>query len=160
MPALIVLDGPLAGLRVQVVEEVVIGRGAASLTLPDPEVSRHHASVRPADGGLVVEDLGSMNGTWVDGRRLTGPARLAAGSTLRVGDTALGVELAGPPVPPEPQPAASATAPTAAPPPGLFRPPSHLVRRSMATRSETAVILTFAAIGMTAILLILYFAFR
>ncbi len=129
------------------------------MNLPDPEVSRRHASVRPTDDGLVVEDLGSMNGTWVDGRRLTGPLVVAAGSTLRVGDTTIAVELAASPEAPEAPPAAPGVA-VHTPPQVPFRPAVHPIRRRVATRSETAVILTFTAIGVTAILLILYFVFR
>lgn len=159
MAALVVLGGPRAGLRVQVDEEVVIGRGTEPLNLPDPEVSRRHASVRATEGGLVIEDLGSMNGTWVDGRRLTGPLLVAAGSTLRVGDTTLAVELATSPMTPDAQPAAQGVA-VPIPPQVPFQPAPHPVRRRVATRSETAVILTFGVIGVTAILLILYFALR
>ena len=138
---------------------MVIGRGAEPLDLPDPEVSRRHTSVRTTEDGVVVEDLGSMNGTWVDGRRLTGPLLVAAGSTIRVGDTTLAVELATSPVTTDAQPAAPGmAAPT--PPRMPFRPAPHPIRRRVATRSETAVILTFGAIGVTAILLILYFALR
>ena len=54
-------------------EQVVIGRdpGAADVVLDqDPEVSRRHASFSPAGAGLTVQDLGSTNGTFVNGHRL------------------------------------------------------------------------------------------
>ena len=47
--------------------------------LDDDEVSRYHAIVRIGDGGADITDLGSTNGTFVDGRRLAGRAALADG---------------------------------------------------------------------------------
>ncbi|MFB6892957.1 FHA domain-containing protein [Kitasatospora sp. NPDC056327] len=47
------------------------------------QLSRHHARLRWIDGALHVEDLGSTNGTFVDGRRITGPTRIAPGQRLR-----------------------------------------------------------------------------
>jgi hypothetical protein len=68
----------LAGVR--------IGRTPPSdLILTDSQVSRSHCTVIPRDGRLVVSDLNSTNGTFVDGVRLTGPAELPVGSILRVG---------------------------------------------------------------------------
>lgn len=56
--------------------------------LDDAEVSRHHATVRPAsDGSAVVEDLGSSNGTFVNNSQLYGRARLDPGDELLVGVT-------------------------------------------------------------------------
>jgi transcriptional regulator of acetoin/glycerol metabolism len=49
----------------------VVGSGEdCELILIDPTVSRRHARLTPAGGGLAVADLGSTNGTWVDGRRV------------------------------------------------------------------------------------------
>jgi len=63
-------EGPLAGQRVRVETQLVIGRVDADITLDDPLVSRRHAVIRPSGDALEVEDLGSLNGTWVNGRRL------------------------------------------------------------------------------------------
>jgi pSer/pThr/pTyr-binding forkhead associated (FHA) protein len=63
--------------------------------LDDDEVSRYHAIVRVGEGGADITDLGSTNGTYVDGRRLTGRAQLVDGSLIRVGRTELRVVLAG-----------------------------------------------------------------
>jgi DNA-binding winged helix-turn-helix (wHTH) protein len=66
--------------------EHLIGRGEdCHIRSDSTRVSRHHALVRVTSERLVVEDLGSRNGTWVHGRRLEGTAELAAGDAVRVG---------------------------------------------------------------------------
>ena len=76
-------------------EDAIIGRVDAGVLLDDDEVSRYHAIVRVGEGGADITDLGSTNGTYVDGRRLTGRAQLVDGSLIRVGRTELRVVLAG-----------------------------------------------------------------
>ena len=80
MHALRFTAGPLAGRRVEVTSALVLGR-QADLVLEDPQASRRHASVRPAGDALEVEDLGSLNGTWVNGARVGGVTRLAPGDS-------------------------------------------------------------------------------
>jgi len=59
----------------------------------DPAVSANHARViRTSDGGLVVSDLGSTNGTYVNGVRIAGPQPVRRGDTLQVGRSVLRVE--------------------------------------------------------------------
>jgi suppressor of ftsI len=72
--------------------EIVIGR-EADLQVDDPEASRRHAAVRPVADGVEVEDLGSRNGTFVDGERLAGKVRLRSSATLRIGNTELQIEV-------------------------------------------------------------------
>ena len=64
-----------------------IGRGPCDIELPDPEVSRRHAILRQVDFAAGIEDLGSTNGTFVNGRRIEGIAELVAGDSLRFGNT-------------------------------------------------------------------------
>ncbi len=65
---------------------VCLGRVAPNdLVLPGSEVSRTHCRIDLADGVPVVTDLGSANGTFVDGLRIARPTRLQPGSELRVG---------------------------------------------------------------------------
>lgn len=65
---------------------VRIGRTPPSdVILTDTQVSRSHCTVIPRDGKLVVTDLKSTNGTFIDGVRLTQPAELPVGSILQVG---------------------------------------------------------------------------
>jgi hypothetical protein len=59
---------------------ITVGRADDNdLMLPDPEVSRHHAQLAPDEGTWRVVDLGSTNGTWVNGTRVTA-------ATIAVGD--------------------------------------------------------------------------
>jgi DNA-binding NtrC family response regulator len=68
---------------------IVVGADAScDLTVDDAAVSRKHVSVVPAEGGFAVTDLGSRNGTWLDGVQIT-RATVPVGSTLRLGNTAL-----------------------------------------------------------------------
>lgn len=63
-----------------------IGRApTAGLSLPSPDVSRSHCVIAVEGGVAVVTDLGSTNGTIVDGRPAEGPTRLAPGARLRLG---------------------------------------------------------------------------
>ena len=91
-PTLVALDGPHAGRRFPVTMPIEIGREASGIALTgDANASRRHASVAPSPGGLQVSDLGSTNGTYVDGARVqTAVAR--PGSTIRVGSTTFRVE--------------------------------------------------------------------
>lgn len=70
-------------------EPVVIGRlPQCDIALADPNVSRRHAELRPAEGGWVVVDLGSTNGTRVNGSAVTERA-LQDGDEVMVGNTRL-----------------------------------------------------------------------
>ncbi|MFN8523803.1 MAG: trypsin-like peptidase domain-containing protein [Chloroflexota bacterium] len=89
--AFIVLGGsrhliPPHGLRV--------GRSPDNdLIVPDPNVSRQHLVVWSSEGDLFLRDLGSQNGTYVDGRRVGGNTTLIApGAQIRIGGTTLAVE--------------------------------------------------------------------
>ena len=53
------------------------GRENVDVEIEDAELSRRHFAVRPVEGGLEVEDLGSRNGTRVDGTRIDSPTRVA-----------------------------------------------------------------------------------
>ncbi|HEY6547570.1 MAG TPA: FHA domain-containing protein [Vicinamibacteria bacterium] len=66
--------------------EYVLGRDAESVIATDAHtVSRRHARLRVAGGEAVLDDLGSRNGTFVRGERLTSPARLVDGDEFRLG---------------------------------------------------------------------------
>lgn len=68
----------------------VVGRGSAcDLVLADLTVSRVHAELRrEEDGGWMLVDLGSLNGTRLNGWRLVGPARVRPGDEVSFGDCA------------------------------------------------------------------------
>ena len=92
MPTVVVTSGPEAGRRVELDLEVAIGRQAGDLVVEDPEVSRRHAVLRRSGGSVVVEDLDSTNGTFVNGERIKSPITVGPGDTVRVGRTTLEIE--------------------------------------------------------------------
>lgn len=68
-------------------QEIIIGRDAnADVVINLAEVSRRHSRLRMEPSGYVIEDLGSTNGTFVDGRRLTGPHMLRPGERIQLGE--------------------------------------------------------------------------
>jgi pSer/pThr/pTyr-binding forkhead associated (FHA) protein/predicted Ser/Thr protein kinase len=99
--ALRVTDGPAAGSVLTVTdEELLIGRqapGPGKLG-NDIEISRRHARLtRESNGQFLIEDLGSTNGTYVNGERIVGAQILNSGDAVEMGDTKLTVEaLAAP----------------------------------------------------------------
>lgn len=84
--ALVFVEGDaVLGLTVALDGEVVLGRDpACTVPLPSDDVSRRHARVDRDGDGHVLADLGSTNGTWVNGRAVE-RHRLAAGDRIRVG---------------------------------------------------------------------------
>lgn len=76
--------------------EIIIGRDLnADMTISDPEISRRHARLTQQSGALVLEDLGSTNGTFVNGQRLAGPRVLHPGDVIQLGENvALVFEIA------------------------------------------------------------------
>ena len=102
MPELLLRVVRGAGLRrdIRVSEELVIGREAEGDGRLDgePALSRRHARVfRRADGTLAIEDLGSLNGTHVNGERIGSAVTLEPGDEVRLGETVLVVADAGSP---------------------------------------------------------------
>jgi pSer/pThr/pTyr-binding forkhead associated (FHA) protein len=92
MARLRVVSGPAAGQTVDIEEEVVIGREDTDLEIDDLELSRRHAVVRRFANRLQVEDLGSTNGTFVDGNRIAEPTLLGGGAEIKIGTTVMVVE--------------------------------------------------------------------
>ena len=70
---------------------ITVGRGAQNdLGLgPDEFASARHARFEPRQDGVWLHDLGSSNGTFVNGSRLTRPRKLAPGDLIRIGETDL-----------------------------------------------------------------------
>jgi hypothetical protein len=93
MPFLIVRSGPRSGERIELVGELVVGRENADLTVHDDEVSRRHLAVRPHQDGVELEDLGSTNGTFVDGARLSAVVVVSSGARVTLGETELEIEV-------------------------------------------------------------------
>jgi class 3 adenylate cyclase len=83
-----IFDGVDGGRRVQVAGRLVLGRGEdAGLVVDDPEISRAHAVIEATERGLEIQDLGSLNGTWVNGERISAATLLAHGDTIKIGNT-------------------------------------------------------------------------
>ncbi|MFD4433623.1 BTAD domain-containing putative transcriptional regulator [Nocardia sp. NPDC058497] len=81
-----VLDVPLAGIR--------IGRMSDNdLLLDDPKVSRYHAEIAPSPNGLVLRDLESTNGVFLNGLRVNRDEVLRVGAEIRIGSTSMTCEV-------------------------------------------------------------------
>jgi pSer/pThr/pTyr-binding forkhead associated (FHA) protein len=113
-----VVAGKAVGMSILVEDELLIGRHAegAGRLADDDEISRMHARVALDQSGFcAIEDLGSTNGTFVNGLRLTGPQTLSEGDIVELGATTLTVsELR--PAAPDPSAGSSASQPTIVPP--------------------------------------------
>ena len=88
MAVLLALFGPKRGVRLEIEQTATLGRSSdADLQLVDGKVSRQHCRFTIRNGRLEVEDLGSHNGTYVNGEKLTAARALAAGDEVAVGDS-------------------------------------------------------------------------
>lgn len=88
MPELILRSGKRAGRRIPLPDgEVIIGRDeeGCRIRLTSSDVSRQHCRLRCRTDGVVVTDLGSRNGTFINETRINEPTALAPGDLLRVG---------------------------------------------------------------------------
>lgn len=84
-PLLVAMHGPLKGERWAVDRPLMIGRDSGcDITIPDRQVSRYHARLTPRPSGIVLEDLGSKNGTHYNGQLLSAPVVLQDGDLLHV----------------------------------------------------------------------------
>jgi len=86
LPMLVIHEGQLNGERwILEQETITIGRGAdCEIVLPERQVSRHHARLERRREGYVLLDLGSKNGTFVNGQELQGPYRLKDGDEIQI----------------------------------------------------------------------------
>jgi predicted component of type VI protein secretion system len=91
MPWLKMLKGETPGRAFPLDRDItVLGRDAAcEIVLTDSQVSKRHARITRKDDGLHIEDLGSVNGTRVGNRDLTGMHRLEDGNLIQIGSTLL-----------------------------------------------------------------------
>lgn len=166
LASLLVRSGTLRGKRIQIRTPVVnIGRADYNdVILPDPSVSTSHAKLQRREGVWVLVDLGSTNGTTVDGEVVTDEMPLTPGATVKVGEVTLlfepkdsgidapsagtrvmrkidleepapAMNAAVPPLPPPP----IAEKPAPAPPPPPAPVPATPAPRPVATRPRTVV---------------------
>nr|MDT0658324.1 FHA domain-containing protein [Micromonospora sp. DSM 115978] len=122
-PVLTVVSGPVQGVSFRLGPGLrVIGRDeSADFVIDDRKISRKHATVEVVAGTAVLTDVGSTNGTWVNGERVTDVRHLRDGDRIRLGNVGLRFF----------DPAAAATDPVGA---LLYAPP-----RSTAPAAGTAV---------------------
>lgn len=80
------------GQEFEVGDVVVMGRSEeADVVLDDPYASEFHLRLVAQDKGMMLHDLGSTNGTYVNGRRVSAPTQLMHGDTVQVGKTVMEV---------------------------------------------------------------------
>jgi pSer/pThr/pTyr-binding forkhead associated (FHA) protein len=85
-----IVEGPGAGRQIALTGPLVLGRdSSADVVLDDDQISRRHARLTPSNGGVVVEDLESTNGTFVNHDEVQAPVELRPGDELLVGVTVL-----------------------------------------------------------------------
>jgi predicted component of type VI protein secretion system len=86
---LVVRRGPQPNQVYELNKDIVtLGRDITNdIVINDPECSRHHLRITRGAGGYTLEDLGSTNGTFVNGQRLTGARPLRPGDMVGLGET-------------------------------------------------------------------------
>src|SRR5690606_21570268 len=91
---LFVRSESLAGQEIEITNVTVLGRSEeADVVLDDPYASEFHMRLVAAENGITLHDLGSTNGTYVNGRRVTAPVGLRRGDTIQVGKTVMEVRI-------------------------------------------------------------------
>jgi hypothetical protein len=84
-PMLVAEEGPLSDQRWPLSRTVVLGRDSTcDIVIPDRQVSRYHARITPTQEGMILEDLGSKNGTHCNGMPLTAPLVLQDGDMVQI----------------------------------------------------------------------------
>lgn len=79
-----------AGLDFTVTDATVLGRSdEADIVIDDPYASEFHLRLVASEEGLTLHDLGSTNGTYLNGRRVTAPTELRRGDAVQVGKTVM-----------------------------------------------------------------------
>ncbi|MFN2594556.1 MAG: FHA domain-containing protein [Actinomycetota bacterium] len=142
---LVIMDGPRSGTTIDVSTRVTLGREDADVRIDDDQISRVHAEAVNAGDGLEIRDLGSLNGTWVNDKRIEGTTRLRDGDIFRIGATRIAVGSAGQ----AQRPFAPSRAQT-----------TRTGRARIASRKASATIISVAVIAMTSVALVIYFAGR
>jgi pSer/pThr/pTyr-binding forkhead associated (FHA) protein len=80
------------GIEVEITDVTVLGRSdEADLLIDDPYASDFHMRLVAQENAMMLHDLGSTNGTYVNGRRVTAPTELRRGDNIQVGKTVMEV---------------------------------------------------------------------
>jgi hypothetical protein len=119
LASLVVRQGANVGMTYHITRaEAVLGREEETdISVRDPEVSRRHARISWQSGSHYVEDLGSTNGTFLNGNLVTSPQPLRSGDTIGIGQTMLVFQTEASARPTKPPPAPDYAAPPPSPPP-------------------------------------------
>ncbi len=81
------------GQEFEVKDVIVMGRSEETdVVLDDPYASEFHLRLVAQENGLMLHDLGSTNGTYVNGRRVSAPTELRRGDTIQVGKTVMEIK--------------------------------------------------------------------
>ncbi len=100
MPTLVIKNPDGSQQEQDVAEQLTIGRSEGNdLILSEGGVSRKHARFFVEGEAFMVEDIGSANGTWVDGAKIEGPTRLSGKSQVVIGDYEIQLKLGSKPLP-------------------------------------------------------------
>jgi predicted component of type VI protein secretion system len=140
---MIVRTGPNPGTTYDLTKEVTLmGRDVSNdIILGDSEISRQHARLTRTPGGYVIEDLGSTNGSFVNGERLMAPRVLNPGDLVALGEN---VSLTFDAVTPE---AAATVASTAAGPGPVKATPAPAAPPPQAAAPATPAPIDIQAVG-------------
>jgi len=156
---LVMRSGPTPGATFALEgDQLTVGRDSSNgVAINDGEVSRHHARLSFQGGKYVVEDLGSTNGTFVNGQRVTGPVVLKPGDVLSFGEQIVlmyealradaGATMASARKPVRPAPVAAS-----APPPESAPGPAAGKRSNSALIAVAAVVLVLVCICVGSLL--------
>lgn len=88
--SLAIINGNDAGSVYRIEKpRVTVGRSGADLTINDTEASRQHAAIEVRDSVIILEDLGSTNGTLVDGDRIAGSVEISNQAEFQIGGTTI-----------------------------------------------------------------------
>jgi pSer/pThr/pTyr-binding forkhead associated (FHA) protein len=148
--------GPWVGQELELDREMSFGRAGCDVTLDEPEVSRRHFVLRPKGADVQVEDLGSSNGTFVNGHRITETVSVQDEDVIRVGTSELVVAVSQEDVPTRlgmPAQRTVAGTPTAAPAPAATAAAGGLPRSAW-----IAISLVEIALILIAVVLLVYYA--
>lgn len=89
LPVVVVREPGRTPLVVVLHEMLEVGRDGTGLLIDDPRASRSHLQLEQTEDGVMVRDMDTTNGTFLDGQRITEPTRLIPGSRVRVGSTTI-----------------------------------------------------------------------
>jgi pSer/pThr/pTyr-binding forkhead associated (FHA) protein len=94
---LVIRQGTQAGMSFPITgAQAIIGREEGlDIVLQDPEASRRHTRISWQGGRYVAEDMGSTNGTFINGVQITAPQVLNLGDSIGIGQTAMVFQMVG-----------------------------------------------------------------